>query len=110
MELFLMPDTTRSTYHAVVVALAPAVLAVSLVGHPYLSGRLPNDTEVAEAVVDSTTRWGLVHLAAGVASGLVILTFRRYLRDAGDDRFSARRRAVCRLRQHAVRPPARDGV
>lgn len=87
-----MPDTTRSTYHVVIVALAPAVLAVSLVGHPYLSGRLPNDTEVAEAVVDSTTRWGLVHLAASVASGLVILAFlaiRSYLRDAGDDRLSA---------------------
>lgn len=86
------PDRTRSTYHAVIVALAPAVLAVSLVGHPYLSGRLPNDTEVARAVVDSTTRWGLVHLATGVASGLVILAFlaiRSYLRDAGDDRFSA---------------------
>src|SRR3990170_4013744 len=87
-----LPDTTRSTYHVVIVALAPAVLAVSLVGHPYLSGRLPNDTEVAEAVVDSSTRWGMVHLAAGVASGLVILAFlaiRSYVRDAGDDRFSA---------------------
>ena len=87
-----MPDSIRSTYHVVIVALAPAALAASLVGHPYLSGRLPNDTEVAGAVVDSTTRWGLVHLAAGVASGLVILAFlaiRSYLRDAGDDRFSA---------------------
>jgi hypothetical protein len=87
-----MPDPIRSAYHAVIVALAPAVLAVSLVGHPYVSGRLPNDTEVAEAVAESTTRWGLVHLAAAVASGLVILAFlaiRSYLRDAGDDRSSA---------------------
>lgn len=87
-----MPDTTRSAYRVVIVALAPAVLAVSLVAHPYLSGRLPNDTDVAEAVVDSTTRWGMVHLAAGASSGLVILAFlaiRSYLRDAEDDRFSA---------------------
>jgi hypothetical protein len=87
-----MSETRRSTYEVIIVALAPAVLFVALVAHPYLPGRLPNDAAVAEAVAADTTRWGLVHLAAGVASGLVILAFlaiRNYLRDAGDHRLSA---------------------
>ncbi len=87
-----MSDTRRSSYEVVIVALAPAALFLALVAHPYLPGRLPNDAAVAEAVAADTTRWGLVHLAAGVASGLVILAFlaiRNYLRDAGDHRLSA---------------------
>lgn len=87
-----MSDTRRSTYEAFIVALAPAVLFAALVAHPYLPGRLPNEAAVAAAVAADTTRWGIVHLAAGVASGLVILAFlaiRNYLRDAGDHRLSA---------------------
>ncbi len=87
-----MSDTRRYSYEATIVALAPAALFVALVAHPYLAGRLPNGAAVAAAVAADTTRWGLVHLAAGVASGLVILAFlaiRNYLRDAGDHRLSA---------------------
>lgn len=87
-----MSDTRRSSYEAIIVAVAPAVLFVALVAHPYLAGRLPNNAAVAEAVAADTTRWGLVHLATGVASGLVILAFlaiRNYLRDAGDHQLSA---------------------
>ncbi len=86
-----MSEARRSSYEVIIVALAPAALLVALVAHPYLAGRLPNDTAVAAAVAADTTRWGLVHLAAGLASGLVILAFlaiRSYLRDAGDHRFS----------------------
>lgn len=87
-----MSDTRRSRYEAFIVALAPAALSIALVAHPYLPGRLPNEAAVAAAVAANTTRWGLVHLAAGVASGLVILAFlavRDYLREAGDHRLSA---------------------
>ncbi len=87
-----MSDTQRSSYEVGIVALAPAALFLALVAHPYLPGRLPNDEAVAEAVAADTTRWWLVHLAAGVASGLLILAFlaiRSYLRDAGDHRHSA---------------------
>ncbi len=87
-----MSDTHRSSYEAIIVALAPAALFGALVAHPYLPGRLPNDAAVAAAVAADTTRWGLVHLATGVASALVILAFlavRSYLRDAGDHRLSA---------------------
>ena len=87
-----MPNTRRPGYQAIIVALAPATLFAALVAHPYLAGRLPNDTAVAAAVAADTTRWGLVHLAAGLASALVILAFlaiRDYLRDAGDHRLGA---------------------
>ncbi|MPZ89966.1 MAG: hypothetical protein GEU81_18350 [Nitriliruptorales bacterium] len=87
-----MSDTRRSSYEPIIVALAPAALFGALVAHPYLPGRLPNEAAVAAAVAADTTRWGLVHLAAGVASGLVVLAFlaiRSYLRDAGDHRLSA---------------------
>ena len=56
------------------------------------SGRLPNDAEVAAAVAAGPTLWGAVHLATAVASGLIILAFlavSSYLREAGEDRFSA---------------------
>lgn len=87
-----MPATMRTRSRSAIVAIAPAALLAALVTHPFLPGRLPNDAAVAAAVAADTTRWGLVHLATGVASGLVILAFlaiRSYLRDAGEERFSA---------------------
>lgn len=79
-------------WRAIVVVIAPVALLAAFVTHPYLSGRLPNDAEVAAAVVAGPTRWGAVHLATALASGLIILAFlavRSYLREAGEDRFSA---------------------
>lgn len=87
-----MSDTSTRSYRAVAVAVAPAALACALVAHPYLPGRLPNDAAVAAAVAADPTRWAVVHLATGVASGLMILAFlalRGCLRDAGDHRYSA---------------------
>jgi hypothetical protein len=85
-------DIGRNRWRAIVVVVAPVVLLAAFVTHPYLSGRLPNDAEVAAAVAAGPTRWGAVHLATAVASGLIILAFlavRSYLREAGEDRFSA---------------------
>jgi hypothetical protein len=76
---------------AAALIVAPAALFTAFVTHPYLPGRLPNDAAVAAAVTGGTTRWGLVHLATSVASGLIILAFlalRRHLRAAGEERFS----------------------
>jgi len=87
-----MANNPRSRSRATIVALAPAVLLFSLAAHQFLPGRLPNTGAVAEAVAAGTTRWGLVHLGAAVASGLLIIAFlaiRSYLREAGEDRFSA---------------------
>jgi hypothetical protein len=60
--------------------------------HPYLSGRLPNSDEVAEAVIADPTRWGIAHLAVGISSAAVATAFlaiRRHLHEAGEDRWSA---------------------
>lgn len=76
-------------WRTVTLVAGPAALLAALFAHPYLSGRLPNAAEVAAAVAGGTTRWGLVHLATSVASGLIVLAFlvlRSYLREVGQDR------------------------
>ena len=78
-------------WRTVALVAAPAALLAALFAHPYLSGRLPNDAEVAAAVAGGSARWGLVHLATSLASGLIILAFlalRSYLREVGEDHLS----------------------
>lgn len=85
-----MTLTTRTRFGAVAVALAPAVTFVALVGHPFIA-RLPDADGVADAVGQSATRWGIVHLLTAVGAVLTALAFlaiRARLRDAGEDRFS----------------------
>ena len=85
-------DIGRNRWRTAVVVVAPVVLLAVFVAHPYLSGRLPDDAGVAEAVAAGPTQWGAVHLATAIASGLIILAFlavRSYLREAGEDRFSS---------------------
>jgi hypothetical protein len=82
--------TTRARLGAAIVALAPAVMLAGLFAHPYIA-TLPDEAGVAEAVAADTTYWGLVHLTAAVASGLLVLAFlalRSYLREAGEERWS----------------------
>jgi hypothetical protein len=82
--------TTRARFGASIVALAPAVMLVGLFAHPYIA-ILPDEAAIAKAVPADTTHWGLVHLTAGVASGLLVLAFlaiRSYLREAGEERWS----------------------
>jgi hypothetical protein len=82
--------TTRARFGASIVSLAPAVMLVGLFAHPYIA-TLPDEAAVAETATADTTRWGLVHLTVGVASGLLVLAFlaiRSYLREAGEDRWS----------------------
>jgi hypothetical protein len=81
---------TRARCGATIVALAPAVMLAGLFAHPYIE-TLPDEAAISEAVVADTTYWGLVHLMAGVASGLMVLAFlaiRSYLREAGEERWS----------------------
>ena len=51
------------------------MLVAALVAHPYIEGRLPNDDAVAAEVAAGTMLRGAVHLAAAVASALIILEF-----------------------------------
>jgi hypothetical protein len=72
------------------VALAPSVLLVALVTHPFIA-RVPDAPAVAHAVAADPTWWGTVHLLTAVGSSLVALAFlaiRARLRDAGEERFS----------------------
>jgi hypothetical protein len=85
-------NSNAASARAAVVAVAPVVLLVAMVSHPYLPDRLPDHAGVAEAVAAGTTRWALVHLAAAVASGVLVLAFiaiRGYLREKGDQGLSA---------------------
>lgn len=87
-----MTETTISRFRAVVTALAPIALLVAFVWHPYLAGRLPNESAVADAVAAGPTRWGLAHLAAAVASAVVVLAFiavRGFLRERDENLWSA---------------------
>jgi hypothetical protein len=77
-------STTSARFGASTVALAPTVMLAGLFAHPYIA-TLPDEAAVAEAVAADTTFWGLVHLTAAVASGLLVLAFltiRSYLREA----------------------------
>ncbi len=83
---------TRARSQAAIVAIAPAVLLAGLVAHPYIGLGPLDEAAIAAAVVSQTTRWGLAHLTVGVASGLAVLAFlavRSYLREAGEERWSA---------------------
>jgi hypothetical protein len=83
---------TRSITRAAIVAIAPALLLIATVWHPYIAGRLPNHAAIAEAVMDDTHRWGLAHLSHAAASAVLILAFiaiRGYLRENGDRAWSA---------------------
>lgn len=87
-----MTGSTTSRARAVATALAPLALLAAFAWHPHLHGRLPNAPAIAEAVAEDPTRWGLAHLAAGVASGAVVLAFiavRGLLRERFDDPWSA---------------------
>jgi hypothetical protein len=87
-----MTESTTSRLRAVATALAPPALLAAFVWHPYLVGPLPNAEAVGHAVAEDPTRWGLAHLATGVASGVVVLAFmavRGFIREQGNDSWSA---------------------
>ena len=74
-----------------IVTVAPVVLMASFVYHPYIPD-LTDKAAVAAALTEDTARWGFAHLAVGVGSALVVLAFlaiHRYLREAGEHRWSA---------------------
>lgn len=81
----------RTRSGASIVAVAPVVLMASFVYHPHISD-LTDKAAVAAALTEDTARWGFAHLAVGVGAALVVLAFlaiHRYLREAGEYRWSA---------------------
>ena len=84
-----MTSMTRARWRAAILFLAPAVLLVGWVYHPYIA--VPRESDVAEAAASDPTRWGVAHLLVGAGFGLLALAFlavRAYLREAGEDRWS----------------------
>jgi hypothetical protein len=84
-------DATWNGGRVAALVVAPAVLGLALVAHPFISGRLPNETAIAEAVTADTTEWGMVHLSAAVGSALLVIAFlavRSYLQQARENRYS----------------------
>lgn len=82
----------RAGFRPAIVAFAPAVLLVGFAYHPYVV-RPTDELALAAAASSDTTRWGLSHLAIGVGYGLLVVAFiaiRSYLREAGEERWSAR--------------------
>jgi hypothetical protein len=75
---------------AAALFVAPALLLLGFAIHPYI-GNATDEAEVAAAAAESTTQWGLAHLAIGVGYGLMALAFvalRSFLREAGEERWS----------------------
>lgn len=86
-----MTSLTRARSRAAILFVAPAVLLVGWLYHPYIA--VPRESDVAEAVASDPTRWGFAHLLVGVGYGLLAVAFlalRAHLREAGDERWSAR--------------------
>lgn len=85
-----MSATTTSRLRAAIVAFAPGLLLAGFAYHPYVA-KGTDEAALAAAVTSDTARWGLSHLAIGVAYGLLALAFlalRSALREAGEERWS----------------------
>jgi hypothetical protein len=67
-------NTSASLPRAGLVAAAPVLLLLASVYHPYIA-RLNNDAAVAAELTGDKTRWGLSHLAVGLAGGLLLIAF-----------------------------------
>jgi hypothetical protein len=85
--------TTRLLRVAIVV-IAPAVALAAHGSHPWIGNPGNPDffARLAAAVAADPSRWALSHLGVAVGSGLLILGFlaiRGYLREAGEERWSA---------------------
>ncbi len=82
---------TRAELRPAIVVIAPAVLLIGFAYHPYVA-RPTDEVALAAAAAADTTRWGLAHLAIAVGYallGIAFIAIRSYLREAGEDRWSA---------------------
>lgn len=85
------PNPGATHPRAAIVALAPLVVLAAFAYHPHIVV-LPDAEAVAHAVQADTSRWAIAHWTLAIGSALMAAAFvyiREYLRDAGDDRWSA---------------------
>jgi hypothetical protein len=86
----MMSDALKQRARAIVVGLAPLVLAAGFLLQPYVANLMDN-TELAGAVEAGTTRWAWSQLLIAIGLVLTILAvfaIRLHLRNAGEDRWS----------------------
>jgi len=85
---------TNQRFRIAILVLAPAVAVLGHGYHPWIGS--PGDPDffdrLAAAVAADPTRWAVAHLTVAIGSGLLILALlalRGWLREAGEDRWSA---------------------
>ena len=107
-----MSATIRARFQAGIVAVAPTVLFLGFVYHPYLRNATDEEA-IAAAVAADTTRWGLAHLAIGVGYALLALAFialRRRSSRGGRGTLEQPRAPVRRRGKRPVPDPYGDGA
>ena len=85
-----MSEALTQKVRAVVVGLAPLVLAAGFLLQPYVADLMDN-TELAGVVEAETTRWAWSQLLVALGLVLIILgvfAIRMHLRNAGEDKWS----------------------
>ena len=85
-----MSDDLKQRVRAIVVGLAPLVLAAGFLIQPYVADLMDN-TELSGVVEEGTTRWAWSQLLVALGLVLIILAvfaIRMHLRNAGEDRWS----------------------
>lgn len=85
-----MSDQLRIRLRALVLALAPLVLLVGFIYHPYV-GNVIDSELIATTVGDDPERWAWAHLLLAAGMGLLIIALvcvRHELRVHGDERWS----------------------
>jgi hypothetical protein len=86
-----LSEQTVAKARATILAVAPLVLLAAFVYHPHIAF-LPSADAVAHAVQMDTQRWGIAHFGVALGAALMALAYlalRGYLRDAGENRWSA---------------------
>lgn len=90
-----MDARTRTRWGAAALAVAPVVVLVSFLTHPHIGTRAGEPgiyDAIASEVAAEPGLWIFSHLLLAVGSGLLALAFialHGYLREAGEDRWSA---------------------
>lgn len=90
-----MNASTEARWGAAALIVAPVVIWISFLAHPHI-GTAVGDPGLYDAIASEVAAdagvWIFAHLLLAVGSGLLALAFvalRGYLREAGEDRFSA---------------------
>ncbi len=86
-----LSEQTLARARVTILAVAPLVLLAAFVYHPHIVV-LPDAEAVAHAVQMDHQRWAIAHFGVGLGAVLMSLAYvalRGYLRDVGENRWSA---------------------